>query len=367
MSSVVIYYHDPIEVDLSTSWTGLCPALQSARQVKITEVTDRNVTALFDYARPDAVITVDGKPAVSVEQTRMNPSGHNIPQRFSSQLWAAELGVPSILYYPEYARRTFSDPNVRYLQVRVPMAQLRVTRTFEVPTLSVFWPTNSRTKLPETGQAAHREMADLVNSLVTQASDLKSIRQLPEVKRALERMGQVVAHYASRYRPNRSVRRLCPEGFSSAWVPTGVSVDPPEKVKLLETEAFIGSFAAYSALAGWPAAADVLRRRSLTLLLTGTTNKDGTDSEHPWPGYLTLIDVLYARSDGGRRPKDRAVNLVYRLPVPVDTFLKRANERVPPTATCIVDTFADLLWLDGGVVAGRPLRGDAAASALLTQ
>jgi hypothetical protein len=293
-----------------------------------------------------------------------NPSGHNIPQRFSSQLRAAELGVPSILYYPEYARRTFSDPNVRYLQVRVPMAQLRVTRTFEVPTLSVFWPTNPRTKLPETGQAAHQEMANLVNSLVTGAGDPDAIQQLPEVTMALDRMAQVISRYASRYRPNGSVRRLCPEGFSSASVATGGSVDPPEKVQLLETTAFIRSFVANSARAEWSAAKDALRRRPLTLLLTGTANKDRTDSEHPWPGYLILIDVLYARSDGGRSPTDRAMNLVYRLPVPVNTFLRRANEVEPPTATYIVDTFADLVWLNGGLVAGRPLRGNAMATTL---
>src|SRR5258706_514371 len=96
MSEITVYYHDLVEVDPTTSWTGLSAHLSNASLVDIKTVNDSKVNDLFDYARPDAVITVDGEPLVSIEQTQMNPSGHNIPQRFSFQVRAAEFQVWAI-------------------------------------------------------------------------------------------------------------------------------------------------------------------------------------------------------------------------------------------------------------------------------
>jgi len=67
MSSVVIYYHDPVEVDPSTSWTGLSPILKNASLVDIKTINNSNITKLFDYARPDAVVTIDDLPVVSID------------------------------------------------------------------------------------------------------------------------------------------------------------------------------------------------------------------------------------------------------------------------------------------------------------
>src|SRR5436190_19475677 len=106
---LVVWFHDPSEVDPRTSWTGLCPALAGARRADIRSCRVNRVTDLFLYARPDAVVSIYDVPLVSIEQTKMNPSGHNIPQRFSCVVRAAELGIPSILYYPKSSRRTFSD------------------------------------------------------------------------------------------------------------------------------------------------------------------------------------------------------------------------------------------------------------------
>src|SRR5262245_62016261 len=111
--TTTVWYHDPAEVDPQTSWTGLVPHLSGATYADITACSIPAVTDLFGYARPDAVIEVDGQPVLSIEQTMMNPSGHNLPQRFSCLLKAAEHGVAGVLYHPEYARRTYSDPNPR--------------------------------------------------------------------------------------------------------------------------------------------------------------------------------------------------------------------------------------------------------------
>lgn len=236
MANVVVYYHDPVEVDPSTSWTGLCPALNDSRQIKISTVANPQITNLFQYTRPNVVIAVDEKPILSIEQSQMNPSGHNIPQRFSFHVRAAELGVPSILYYPEYSRRTFSDTNVRYVQIRVPMAQLRLSNLYGVPALSIFWPTNPQTLLPDTRRSAHTDMAGIVNSIVTNALNSGNFLNITEVKSALAKMKQVISKYAVRYDRNPSVRKLLPDGFPTAATEDGITIDPPGKAKLFTTE-----------------------------------------------------------------------------------------------------------------------------------
>ncbi|MEI7631490.1 MAG: hypothetical protein WCJ73_10190, partial [Actinomycetes bacterium] len=67
--SVTVWFHDPTEVDPDSSWTGLVPALTDADYRDIKKCTIPAVTELFEYARPDAVVDVDGQPVVSIEQT----------------------------------------------------------------------------------------------------------------------------------------------------------------------------------------------------------------------------------------------------------------------------------------------------------
>lgn len=383
MPEILIYHHDPVEVDLATSWTGLCKSLHDSRGVNIRDASDLRVKDLFRYARPDAVITVDGQPAVSIEQTRMNPSGHNIPQRFSCLVRAAELGVPSILYYPEFSRRTYSDPNVRYLNIRVPMAQLRLSKLYGVPSLSVFWPTDPGDKLPKTGQTSHHEIAELVDAIIANISSTNFL-EIPEIVSAVSKMHDVIARYATRYRTNTSVRRQMPDGISGVWAGRAepaeldtfreervgydaapYAIDPPDVVDLVATEKLLRGLAIASrSHEKWLSIEQKMMTRPFTLVLTGTANKKRDDSEHPWPGYLSLIDILYARAGNGHSPTDRAMNLVYRLPVLAKTIVERMNQSAPPTSSFIVDTFADLIVLDGGVVAGRPIRGTERAEIL---
>jgi len=316
---------------------------------------------------PDVVVAVNGVPIVAIEQTQMNPSGHNIPQRFSFQVRAAEVGIPSILYYPEYARRTFSDPNVRYPQVRVPLAQKRLSRIFDTAALSVFWPTNPDNQLPDVRQNAHRSMANLVNALVSNAANPEPVVNLPEIRAALAEMDRVIATYSGRYRRNGSVRKLVPQGFPSATASSGVSVDPPNAAHLFRTSKFIDELAHLKREPSWAEVESRLGTREFTLRLAATANKARNDSEHPWPGYLTLLDILYLRTDTGRTALERSANLAYRLPIPMARFLSRANDSQPPTATHIVDTFADVIVLNDGVVAGKPIRGNAPAQACLSE
>ena len=378
MPDVNVYYHDPVEVDPQSSWTGLCPALEHAKRIDIRQTRDKAIQELFDYARPDAVITIDGKPVVSIEQTRMNPSGHNIPQRFSCVVRAAELGIPSILYYPEYARRTFSDPNVRFLQVRVPLAQLRLIDIYRVPSLSIFWPTDPISNLPQTGRSAHLEMAKVIDKLIEKAGLGDKLLIIPEIAAAIDKMRAVVMKYAGDYAQNTSVRAIMPNGFASAVIPSPskptsqsallerpssyqtsspISIDPPRKAIVYRTPDFVRDQKKDPTNPiNLEPVGKLLLRRPYCLYFAGTANQSGNDSEHPWPGYLTLLDILYLRTQNGKGPTDRAGHLIYRLPIKSAVFIQRANQAVPPTATYIVDTFCDVIILEDGAILGRPLR-----------
>jgi hypothetical protein len=100
----------------------------------------------------------------------------------------------------------------------------------------------------------------------------------------------------------------------------------------------------------------------LTIVHAATANRARNESEHPWPGYLTLIDVLYARAGNVRRPEDREINLVSKLPIAAMEFVNSANTVPPRTLTGILDTFADLVSLEDGLVAGQPQRAGPAAA-----
>jgi hypothetical protein len=355
---VVIYYHDPIEVNPKCSWTGLSPILSSAELVDIRTVSVPEVKNLFGYARPDAVITVDDRPVLSIEQTAMNPSGHNIPQRFSFHVRAAELGVPSILYYPEYSRRTFSDPNVRFVQVRVPMAQRRLSEIYGIPAISVFWPTNPKTLLPDTNQSCHKQMARIAEALIVNGGSGKKPLTLPEVENAFSDMNRVIKAHRDAYSINPSVRAILPKGLQD------VEIDPPTACSLFRTQTFVEQLTSLRNSPEWNEVRTRMLTREFTLLFTGTANAAKTDSEHPWPGYLSLLDVLYLRKPGGKCVTDRLTNLVYKLPVESSFFLHRVNSHSPPTATFIADSFSDLIILNGGVIAGRPIRGKGLAKCL---
>jgi hypothetical protein len=365
--TVTIWYHDPEEVNPKTSFVGLSEVLKSAHRRDWTEAPRGLITDLFDYARPDVVLSVDGTPVCSLELTNMNPSGHNIPQRFSCMARAAELGVPAILYYPEACRRRFSDPNVRYLNIRVPMANIRLIETYETPSLSVFWPTDQETKLPTTSQSDHQFLADLMELFIQWKDDKKFVLENPLFTKAVREMEDTISRYkGSSYKRNKTTRQFFPNGFPQTYAGEhngkSVYIDPPGGAIMYETSTLISILENdYSVLPEWESAKRLLSRRKYSLVYKGTLSSRGLDSEHPYPGHLTMLDVLYCREKGGRSHSDREINVVYALPAKIDSFVERIENSInnldkKPTATYIVDTFADILLLDGGAVMGKTNR-----------
>ena len=369
--AVTIWYHDAEEVNPRTSFVGLSKVLQAAQRRDWTEAPRGPITDLFDYARPDVVISVDGVPVCSLELTNMNPSGHNIPQRFSCMARAAELGIPAILYYPEACRRRFSDPNVRYLNIRVPMANIRLIETYNVPSLSVFWPTDQQTKLPTTGQSDHKFLADLMELFIQWKDNKGFVLNHPLFQKAVQEMKNTISRYkGSSYKKNKTVRRFLPNGFQQSYAGEhkgkSVFIDPPGGAIMFETSELISILESdYKVLPDWAVAKRILNRRRYSLVYKGTLSSGGLDSEHPYPGHLTMLDVLYCRKKGGKSHLDRDMNVIYALPANISSFIQRIEASMSsmdkkPTATYIVDTFADLLLLDGGVVFGKPQRAKSA-------
>ena len=84
---------DGIELQPERSFVGLSRHLATVSRRPYRDAP-ANIRALFDYQAPDCVISYRNSPVLSLEITDMNPSGHNIPQRFLCMLRAAELGVP---------------------------------------------------------------------------------------------------------------------------------------------------------------------------------------------------------------------------------------------------------------------------------
>jgi hypothetical protein len=351
--TLTVWYHDPTEVDVKTSWTGLVPGLAKADYRDIRKCTDAGVTALFGYARPDAVVAGE-RPLLSIEQTKMNPSGHNLPQRFSCLLRASELGVPSVLYHPEYARRTYSDPNPRYTNPRVALAQLRMLDLFPdaPPSVSLYWPTDPSTLLPDLSQGAQANLAELMRVVLEHDGrpDLRATKLFAAQRQEMER---VIEAYGPAIRANRSYREFFPDGLPHARTKSGHSVDPPRKAIFRPTGELVEEWERdFSLTDAGRDRARQLADRDISLTFKGTPNKARNDSEHPWPGYLTLLDVLYTRT--GSAVTDRRMNLVYGIDLPMRLWISRVEQgKQPPAMTRIVDALADVIVLADGIVSGR--------------
>lgn len=370
MPNIELWYHDENEVDERHSWLSNSPTLIARTQRKNYEnCSYSKVLALVEYARPDFILTVDGTPILSCEVTMMNPSGHNMPQRFSCLLRAAEMGVPSLFYYPRYARRSTSDPQPRYLNVRVPLAQLRLSSIFETPSLSMFWPTDTETLQPTRDITRHRDLAAFVeytlNSYLSTGHTL-SMRD-PEVVR-IQNIMREASRPVTTYDLNPSFRDYFPDGDTFTKSVLGdIAIDPPRSCEITLTEGLLAesyrqfgkNFNAYKR----QKKVKLLLSRDKTFVYHGTANAQRTGPEHPFPGYLTLLDILYLRSNFGQTTRDRAMNLAFRLPITVDAYVKNAVNR--PTGLNILMEFSDFIILEDAIVLGGWMRNVAAGAILV--
>ena len=370
---IEIWYHDESEVDPVRSWLANSAFLVSKAQLRAyTECSYSRVLALTEYARPDFILTVNGEPALSAELTKMNPSGHNLPQRFSCLVRAAELGIPSLYYYPEYSRRTVSDPNPRYLNVRVPLAQLRMSEIYGIPSLSLLWPTDPTTILPTSQLSAHLNLALFVEYVAKlKLSNTTLTLADPKVNVIIQEMKRLsVPRRSSDYPDNPSFRIAYPTGdpFTKTVLSTslpGKSIDPPPSCKIELTEALLKrlyiSFG--KKLPKENKKVSTLLTRNRSFVYTGTANSQKTGPEHPFPGYLSMLDILYLRTSTGQTSRDRNMNLVFELPISLESYIQNAINRT--TGLNILMEFADFIVLDNAVVLGGWIRNLSAGAVLI--
>lgn len=369
MAIIELWYHDENEVDERHSWLKNSPYLiQNTVRKSYDNCSYSKVLALVEYARPDFILTVNGEPLLSVEVTRMNPSGHNLPQRFSCLLRAAEMGVPSLFYYPSYSRRSTSDPNPRYLNVRTTLAQLRLGELFGIPSLSMFWPTDENSLMPTNDLSKHSQLAEFVEfTLKKYLSAFELIdSEDPEVDKIVEDMKKASIPVTP-YAKNDSFRKLLAEGDEFTKIIVGVAIDPPNSCSVVNTvdllkEIYSDYGKAFTAYKGQKKVKMVLSREN-TFIYQGTANKQKSGPEHPFPGYLTLLDILYLRTPGGQTTRDRIMNLAFRLPISVQAFIENAINR--PTGLNILMEFSDFIILDDAIVLGGWMRNVAAGAILV--
>ncbi len=368
MRKIEIWYDKPNETDADFSWINLSKGLKGCPQNAMDYSPYPQVLGLMEYARPDVVLTADGVPFLILELTQMNPSGHNLPQRFSCFVRAAELGVPAIYYYLEKSRRSKSDPNPRYVNIRVPLGQLRLAQLFNTPSVSIIWPTNSKTLQAEVGIHAHKQLAEFVDYVVKLAhrGKLLSNRDKRAISCYKQMKDVIYRYYGSKYSNNDSYNKLVVVGDCSSDKIIGRRVSPPESCQLRETSIFLQEeFFRVKHIKNIPANKKTaqLLSRSHSLIYTGTANAQKDGPEHPYPGYLTLLDILYARNDKGMVNRDRKYNLAFRLPIDLQVFKDKAFDR--QTGLNILMEFSDLILLNDAVVVGGYLRNVSAGTILV--
>ena len=175
--------------------------------------------------------------------------------------------------------------------------------------------------------------------------------------KALADMRAAAIELSARQRVIPVCELLPPSGFGPE-ARTRPTVDPPPKAKLWETLDYVKLLEQKATATGadWSTNRADFVLRDLTLVWPATANAATTDSEHPWDGFLTLIDALYTRTAGRLHTFERDHNLVYEVPVDVTAFEKRLNRSQPPTSAYIADIFSDLLVMKNGVIPGRPIR-----------
>ena len=364
---IVIWYHDESEVDKRYSWLSNSAYLVSnAELVNYTNCSYSKILALTEYARPDFILSVNGEPLLCAELTEMNPSGHNMPQRFSCLLRSAEVGIPSLFYYPEYARRTVSDPNPRYLNVRVPLAQLRLSEIYQIPSISLFWPTDPQTLFPTNNVTDHQPLANLVEYIARKgiAGGIFDMADSENIK--IQSAMKNVSTPREPYTKNLSFRKVFPHGdlFTKTIVSGGTSIDPPNSCSVENTHEFLsGLFRHFGKRLPINNKTGTLLKKEYTFVYKGVPNKTGTGPEHPYPGYLTLLDVLYLRTANGQTTRDRNMNLAFELPITLEKYIENAINR--PVGLNILMEFADIIILSDAIVVGGWIRNLYAGAVLI--
>ena len=363
MSKIEFWYDKPIEVDKTKSWLANSPYLiANTTSLPYEDCPYHKVLSLIEYSRPDFTITVDGEPILCCESTKENPSGNNIPQRFPGILRPAELGVPAIFYFLKSSRKnttTAKTNNPLNVNIRVLLAQLRVAEIYDVPSMTVFMPNDPITSLPTSKISDHKPLADLIETIVKSYDSSRKILSSSDSLVVANRNEQINAAKdilsstgGKGYYQNSSYRVLYPNGssFIAKHIPASFSVDPPDSCEIVDTSKLLQQQCKKFKKTYSKSSQKIktLLQRPHTFVYKGTANKNKTGPEHPYPGVLTMLDILYVRREHGVSPHDREMNIAFKLPITLDSYIENTVNK--PTGLNILNSFCDLIILDDAVV-----------------
>jgi hypothetical protein len=169
-------------------------------------------------------------------------------------------------------------------------------------------------------------------------------------------MDRAIAAYGKPrgYPRQPAVAALFPHGLPGTQRRAVIPIDPPSAARLEVTESLLVDLEARFCRRArhWGPERNNLASRTRSLFFTGAPNrKTMADSEHPYPGHLVMLDVLYCRVPGGRRRIERQFNLIYKLPdVSMAAFLNSMHHG--STGAHITINNADLVILNDGVITG---------------
>lgn len=363
MSKIEFWYDKPIEVDPTKSWLANSPYLIANTTSRAYEDCPyHKVLSLIEYSRPDFTLTVDGEPILCCESTKENPSGNNLPQRFPGILRPAELGVPAIFYFLKYAKKSTTssktNPPLNF-NVRVPLAQLRISEIYNVPSMSVFMPTDPKTLLATSNISDHKPLADLVETILkaylASGKILSSSDSLVLANRneQIDAVNKVLKATKGRgYYQNPSYRSMYANGspFIASILSSQYSIDPPDSCEIVDTDKFLQTqYKRFNkTYSRRNQKIKTLLQRSKTFVYQGTANNKLTGPEHPYPGALTMFDILYVRDDAGVSTHDRQMNIAFKLPITLNSYIENIVNK--PTGLNILSIFCDIVILDDAIV-----------------
>jgi hypothetical protein len=358
-----VWYDAKAEVHPETSWTSLSKYCRSAPLKSLNSCTFTKVLALNSLDRHDVIIADDNEPILTIEQTNTVPSGHNLPQRFAKLIRSAEMGVPSIFYFQEFSRHSYSDKTLRFLNPRVLLAQFRMEILFDTTCLAAIWPTDPRTSSYRTDSMAHAELAKLVDAIIKAHQTGQALKDVALVQKCRNNMIRMINHYGAQYTRSNEWQEFFPSGYLWARDYTARPIDPPDSCRLVDTKPYLEKM--------WGKIEGRMRRnrktefllsRPKSVVFAATTTKSGTGPEHPYPGHLAMLDILYARR--GPTIGERFFNLICELPMHLEQYKTSTLDNT--TGLRILNEICDLVVLDDAIVASGIVR-TVSAGAVLAQ
>lgn len=237
-----------------------------------------HIEELIKYDRPDIVLDSDGRPVLVIEKTREVPTGHNVGQRLARLVRSAEMGVPTVKFFPFDARKHGDYSSICHLNIRLLDTFARMTAVHDVPVLAANW------------------RADAAGELIIDADEDAPMRAL---------LASFLDAGMPRWWP---LARITLEGmrkeFERRLLARPAYADWPPSVEIVSTDALLRQ---HDFKVLMP-----LRNRGESLIYRIEMTSDKCRREDPYTGTQFIYDYIGCRS--GPLPENKHRNLLLVFP-----------------------------------------------------